>query len=464
MNQQIKRTAESFGIYYDSFYYETNSSGEVIELELYEPEYNRLTDEDRANHLRFATTFDKLESLEISFYDYEITDLSFLSGLKKLKYLSIDCNSQFFNLSGFLHLTELEMLHIQGSKLESIAGIELFHKLEYLSLGYSKIKDISLLAKLSATLKGIYLSDNQITDISCFAMLHQLEYFHVSKNYISEIPDLTDLTDLTEIMVDDNQISSLEGLSNLKKLTKLEASGNRLTNIDSLTNLPAIQELYLKNNLISDISCLSGLQTLVNLDISDNKIESLISVSSLKKLNFLSCNNNAIKDFDKTQLSSSIKFLYLNNCGIRDIRFLNRLAELNTLYLNDNHISEFSSFKNTGCLRYLSLENNNIAEPFSLNDYPNIHMVSLSGNTFGSKKFAVNPSDRSVGTIKELSAMSDHSTSDKVTHELDKGPSDFVFNKVRNEHHPFIKAVRIALLVFLIVMLIILVKAIGFGL
>ncbi|MGL6129702.1 leucine-rich repeat domain-containing protein [Chryseobacterium artocarpi] len=458
MSREVERIAESYGINKDSYYCETNSSGEVISLELYEPEYDELSDADRESHLQFAGTLNKLERLEISFYDYELSDLSFLSNLINLKELSLDCNSQFSSLGGFLHLTELEALYIQGSIIESIDEIYTFHKLEYLNIVYSKIKDISSLEKLSGTLKGLYLSDNQIEDISCLTSLYQLEYFHASKNKITNIPDLTALKNLKEITLNDNKIKSFDGLSNLKNLKKIEASDNQVENIDLLSNLNGIEELYVRNNLISDISSVQNLTCLLNLDISDNKIVSLSPLNHLKKLSFLSCNNSKIKDFDQLKLSSQLKFLYLNNCGIKVLYFLNNQTQLSTLYLNDNHISEFNSFKNTKELRHLSLINNDIEKPFSIESYPSIHVVDLSGNKFGNKKFIQASEVSAGGTIKELSDLYRKLTFGELKSEPHNTEPDFVFRKLEKDHHPLVSGIRIILLVVLLIIVLLMIK------
>lgn len=458
MNREIERIAESCGMSKDSYYYETNSSGEIISIELYEPEYDELSDADRESHLKFVRTLSKLERLEISFFDYELLDLSFLSNLKCLKELSLDCNSQFLTLEGFLHLTRLEALCIQGSKLESIDGIETFRKLEYLNIGYSKIKDVNLLDQLSGTLKGVYLNENQIEDISCLTSLQQLEYFHASNNQISKIPDINTLKNLKEIGINNNRINSFAGLSHLKNLKKLEASHNQVENIDQLGNLSGIEELYLGNNLISDLSCLARLTNLLNLDISNNKVELLSPLNNLKKLSSLNCNHNMIQDLDDVKLSSQVKFLYLNNCGIKNLDFLNNQTHLSTLYLNDNHISEFSSFKNTKELRHLSLENNDIEEPFSIETFPDIQLVDLSGNQFGNKKFIKGSETSTVGTIKELSELYRKLTFGELKSQSHEEESDFVFRKIENDHHPVVSAIRIVLLVILMILFLIMVQ------
>ena len=89
----------------------------------------------------------------------DLTDVSSLTGLRKLEVLGLDGN-QLADVSPLAELTQLKLLHLNNNKLT----------------------DVSSLAKLTQ-LKELYLYNNNLTNVSVLARLTQLEILHLGSNH-----------------------------------------------------------------------------------------------------------------------------------------------------------------------------------------------------------------------------------------------------------------------------------------
>ena len=80
-----------------------------------------------------------------------------------------------------------------------------------------------------ATLTGLFLYDNQITDVSPLSGLTNLDYLKLDLNQISDVSGLSGLTNLTVLILNDNQITDVSPLSGLTNLTELYLQTNQIT-------------------------------------------------------------------------------------------------------------------------------------------------------------------------------------------------------------------------------------------
>ncbi|WP_294233575.1 leucine-rich repeat domain-containing protein [uncultured Chryseobacterium sp.] len=403
MNRKVEKTAELHKVSKDCYNYEEDYHKEIISLYIYNPDYNELQDSDRENLLRFASSFEYLETLDVSLCDYRLSDLSFLKKLKYLKRLTLDCDSQFENLQGFLHLTELESLYVESSQIKSVEGIENLKKLQYLAVTSGQLKDINSVRKLSGTLKSIDFNSNRIEDISWISSLRHLEYITFSQNNISEIPDLSNLLNLKEMNLYNNKIGSITNLKGIPQLLSINLSDNLIKDIENMRNFKALENIYVRNNMIGNISALSKLVNLINLDISHNQIKFLSPLKQLSKLNYLSCNHNPIEDLNTFAFKSQLKFLYANQCGITRLDFLQNQDDVRMMELDNNCIDHFPHVTKLEKLVRLSLRNNRIEKSFPIENFPLLQEADLSGNPFGGKKFLADSLEPGRSFLHELS-------------------------------------------------------------
>jgi len=77
-----------------------------------------------------------------------------------------------------------------------------------------------------SSLTGLYLDNNQISDIKPLESLTNLTWLFLDNNQISDIKPLESLTNLTWLFLDNNQISDIKPLESLTNLKEIYLSGN----------------------------------------------------------------------------------------------------------------------------------------------------------------------------------------------------------------------------------------------
>lgn len=104
----------------------------------------------------------------------QISDVSPLSELSKLKTLYLDQNNQIYDISPLAGLTNLEDLSLFVNKVTNVSPLAGLMKLRKLNLRFNRINDISPLAGLT-NLEYLYLENNPITDMSKLSRLTKLK-------------------------------------------------------------------------------------------------------------------------------------------------------------------------------------------------------------------------------------------------------------------------------------------------
>ena len=86
------------------------------------------------------------------------------------------------------------------------------------------------------------LTDRQIDSLRYMTSLTTL---YLSGNQISDLTPLTNLNNLEVLILDRNRISDITPLANLTNLTQLDMRGNRISDITPLSNLTNLRQLRL---------------------------------------------------------------------------------------------------------------------------------------------------------------------------------------------------------------------------
>ena len=93
-----------------------------------------------------------------------ISDITPLSGLTNLEFLSLSFNS-IVDVSALSGLTSLESLFLSSNSISDITPLSGLTNLEFLSLSFNSIVDVSALSGLTS-LESLFLSSNSISDIT----------------------------------------------------------------------------------------------------------------------------------------------------------------------------------------------------------------------------------------------------------------------------------------------------------
>ena len=94
----------------------------------------------------------------------------------------------------------------------------------------------------------LYLSWENLTDISALSEFTKLKHLDLSYNDISDLSALEGLTGLTYLDLWNNDISDISALSGLVNLTYLDLDNNNISDITALEGLTKLKTLYLNRN------------------------------------------------------------------------------------------------------------------------------------------------------------------------------------------------------------------------
>ena len=171
-------------------------------------------------------------------------------------------------------MATLKSLHMRGSNIGDLTGLEFATNLERLHIAHGFIRDLSPLVKLTS-LYSLYLGANSISDLSPLTRLTNLRGLYLYDNRISDISLLAGLTNLESLNIDSNSIPDLSPLAGLTNLEYLKFGNNPISDLSPLAGLTELQTLHLHNTSISDLSSLAGLTKFETLYLSNNAISDL---------------------------------------------------------------------------------------------------------------------------------------------------------------------------------------------
>jgi len=201
---------------------------------------------------------------ELHLCNNKINKIQGLDKLKKLEVLDLCCNKiekiegldnlvnlKVLDLSNRQILAEFSAVHFRSSQREEkwVRHLQITYPANYTNR--NKITDIDGLDPL-INLENLDLSGNNIRTIRVLDRLNTLKGLYLSRNQIEEIGQLPD--SLVELCLDQNQINKIQNLQNLKKLEILNLSKNNIRRIEGLDGLDALEDLYLKNNDITSVN------------------------------------------------------------------------------------------------------------------------------------------------------------------------------------------------------------------
>ncbi len=312
-----------FGKSYDTITPEEYDSLTALEISKEDHHiYYLLRDQEEYQYLTFSNTigmelsdlacFTGLEGIWLD------DDLSWgdLDGLEHLQWIHVENN-----LSDLLKIIpnpeNILSLSITDSIFErSLDGIEAFSNLQYLTVEYDFLEDISALENLPF-LEGLsLLGCNRLTDYSPLLSLGWLRSLSLQSSQLKTIDFISSMPDLTSLYVEDSQIS----------------------NVDALTDCPNLTALSLiDNNLLDDYSSVGELTQLTTLALHMKSNSTLPSFQKLASLKELSVKHAG--DLSPLKDAVNVTTLQLEECSGWELEALASMQELTALYIND-----FSSY------------------------------------------------------------------------------------------------------------------------
>ena len=276
---------------------------------------------------------------ELSLSVINLSDFSFLDGMKGLETLRLVGSVVTEDLTYFGKFTNLKELRIYPANLKSVKGIEGLQNLEYLRISEVTeqlfLEDLTFLENMKG-LQYLKLDIYGVGSLHGLEGLTQLETLQFSWPRVSTYTDLSPLQNLTNLQIlvlpiptDDTEIiyhaDSLAGLTNLSEL-RLPCVVESLEPLKNMTNL---QTLTLRGG--------SG-------DRARKTIESLPQLSGLEKLTTL-----------------ELYTRYLNGVDLTPVGSLTHLTSLN-LYVDDSRSVDLSPLAGLPSLVNLSVNGEVMAD------------------------------------------------------------------------------------------------------
>jgi internalin A len=165
-------------------------------------------------------------------------------------------------------------LYLYDLELSDISFIQGLKHLTYLDLSYNHVSDISPLEGLQ-NLDYLNLSSTQVSDISSLEGLQNLTHLDLSSPRVSDLSSLEGLQNLTSLDLSSTQVSDISPLEGLQNLSDLDLSFTQVSDLSSLEGLQNLSDLDLSFTQVSDLSSLRGIKSLKSLYLSDCRISRL---------------------------------------------------------------------------------------------------------------------------------------------------------------------------------------------
>ena len=284
------------------------------------------------------------------------------------------------DLTGLEHATGLTELYLSYNEIEDLSPLADLESLEVLRIGHNRISDAAPLAGVTSLLDLGFLN-NAISDLSPLSGLFALESLDLRENRVSDLAPLAGLDALVFLFLAGNGIADLSPLAGLTSLDWLNLSNNAISDLSPLTHLPVLRILYLANNGIVDLSPLAALGTsLHSLSLASNAISDLTPLTGLTELGSLDLGDNRITDVSALEALTGLWDLDLADNRISDLTPLTGMTRMSFLYLSDNRISDLSPLTRMAELEYLHLSHNEISDLSALSGLDTVSLLTLSGN------------------------------------------------------------------------------------
>lgn len=202
------------------------------------------------------------------------------------------------SLKGMEYATNLEYVSLPYQPIEDMSPLKDLTKLKYLNItGNDKVKDFSFLNKL-VNLEEMHIRMVKVKDISAFANYKNLRYLDADSCEISDFSPLSELTKLTFLNLDKNIFAenSAEAFAKLVNLEFLNINNKapnyglgffpeKINDITPLAGLTKLKEFHATGHAIEDISILKNMSNLTTVFLNNNNIADFSPVDHVKNVN-----------------------------------------------------------------------------------------------------------------------------------------------------------------------------------
>ena len=293
--------------------------------------------------------------------------------------------------SDLAHLSNLNLLAINGHNLDNLDFLSSLQNLTGLSLAGSRLdpqdlvvlntlpalKELSLSNCSLSSIEGLKdavqltaldLSNNTIRNLDVLATMPNLQKLNLQHNAVNSLDVVSALSELTELQVGYNAISTLKPLENCRNLTYLEADYNELESLDGVYGLSKLEHLSVDFNSIADISYLAANTSLKNLSIGSNKISDISALGTLSNLEILDFSGNHVEALPTWSDNTPLQTIDGSYNALTSIDELSNLQSLTHVYMDYNLITNINALEKCFCLVQVNVFGNAIPDVSLLRD------------------------------------------------------------------------------------------------
>ncbi|KAK4494792.1 hypothetical protein PRZ48_014148 [Zasmidium cellare] len=233
-----------------------------------------------------------------------------------------------------------------------------------------------------ASLRQLVARSNQLSSLTSWTHLMNLQYLDISGNRLDNLDGLGCLFHLRELRADDNQITSLDGIMQLDGLLKMRLRRNKVQ--------------------IADFEH-SQLHRLEELDLCENKITTVRNVESLAAMKTLKLDGNPLTEFPAVENMPRLKHLSLNRCGLQRLS-VSGMRSLRTLLIDGNSLTTIEGIGKLKSLDVLSMRKQSLVDGLDimiLEQDLHARTIRLSGNDIPTLRLS-----KSLLSVKHLEIAS----------------------------------------------------------
>jgi Leucine-rich repeat (LRR) protein len=277
--------------------------------------------------------------------------------------------------------------------VEKLAEVEPFEPywedMQELDLRSKGLGALHTLDEFCGQLVSLDVSRNNIRNLG--GVPASVRHLKATDNQLSSLTAWNHLMNLQYIDVSNNGIGSLAPFKNLVHLRSLKADNNRITSLDGIKFHRGLQILRVRGNLIETLD-LDGatMDQLTELDLKNNRIQHVANLAQLTALNSLNLEVNQLETFSVEQPMSSLRYLHLNDNKLSSLD-LKSLPHLRLLHADRNRLVRIAGFSRARKIDSLSLREQRgdapLDLPHLLSRAYEVRKLYLSGNLLSSAGF-----------------------------------------------------------------------------
>lgn len=157
--------------------------------------------------------------------------------------------------------TGLTHLAIDQNNIPDLTFVSGLKDLRFLTITENPISDLTPLSSLE-NLERVILNKTEVKDLSPIQNLASINRLELANTPITDLTPIEGLQNIHTLRIEFTEVESLESVGKLTGLAKLNIQKTKVTDLTPIGNLPNLQDLDMEDTKITDVSPLAGAKSL----------------------------------------------------------------------------------------------------------------------------------------------------------------------------------------------------------